>query len=132
MVELNCNTLADFRYRNGQYFSVINFQIFVNCWIERSMRYSFFIDLERSQHKLSSDYSLNMCFSRRFPYIDGPSFSPYKPLQMSVFESSATCSFSFLRNCTHILTRTLGEKFKDMFLVKIESKGTSLMKVVDE
>ena len=32
----------------------------------------------------------------------------------------------FFRNCTHILTRIQGEKFEDMFLVKIASKGTSL------
>ena len=32
----------------------------------------------------------------------------------------------FFRNCTHILTRTQGKKFEDMFLVKIASKGTSL------
>ena len=32
----------------------------------------------------------------------------------------------FFMNCTHILTRTQGEKFEDMFLVKIASKGTSL------
>ena len=32
----------------------------------------------------------------------------------------------FFRNCTHILTRTQGGKFEDMFLVKIASKGTSL------
>ena len=50
--------------------------------MERSIRYNlFFIDLEIIQHKLSSDYSLNICFSRSFPCIDGPSFSPYKPLQ---------------------------------------------------
>ena len=30
------------------------------------------------------------------------------------------------RNCTHILTKTKGEKFEDMFLVRIASKGTSL------
>ena len=41
----------------------------------------FSIDLESIQHKLSSDYSLNICFSHRFPFIDGPSFSPCKPLQ---------------------------------------------------
>ena len=35
----------------------------------------------------------------------------------------------FFRNCTHILTRTRGEKFEDMFLVKIASKGTSLNKL---
>ena len=32
----------------------------------------------------------------------------------------------FLRNCTHLLTRTQGEKFEYMFLVKIASKRTSL------
>ena len=32
----------------------------------------------------------------------------------------------FVRNCTHILTRTQGKKFEDMFLFKIASKGTSL------
>ena len=42
---------------------------------------NFLIGLESIQHKLSSDYSLNIYFSCRFPYIDGPSFSPYKPLQ---------------------------------------------------
>ena len=32
----------------------------------------------------------------------------------------------FFKNCTHILTRTQGKKFEDMFLVKIANKGTSL------
>ena len=32
----------------------------------------------------------------------------------------------FYGNCTHILTRTQGEKFEYIFLVKIASKGTSL------
>ena len=32
----------------------------------------------------------------------------------------------FFRNCTHILTRTQGKMFEDMFLVKMASKGTSL------
>ena len=49
--------------------------------MERLIRYNFLIDLESIQHRLSSDYSLNRCFSRRFPYIDGPSFSLYKLLQ---------------------------------------------------
>ena len=49
----------------------------------KSIRYDFFNDLESIQHKLSSDYSLNICFSRRFPSIDVPSFS-YK---MSVFDN---------------------------------------------
>ena len=33
----------------------------------------------------------------------------------------------FFRYCTHILTRTHEKKFEDMFLVKIASKGTSLI-----
>ena len=45
---------------------------FVDCSMERSVRYNFLIDLESIQHKLSTDYSLNIRFSRRFPYIDGP------------------------------------------------------------
>ena len=76
----------------------------------------FFIDLESIQHKLSSDYSLDIYFSRRFPYIDGPSFSPYKPLQNVDFSKVGNMQF-FFRNCTHILTRTQGKKFEDMFLV---------------
>ena len=47
---------------------------------------------------------------------------------MSIFQRSVTCSFFFLRNCTHILARTQEEKFEDMFLVKIASKRTSLKK----
>ena len=43
---------------------------------------------------------------------------------MLIFQRSVT-KFSF-RNCTHILTRTQGKKFVDMFLVKIASEGTSL------
>ena len=83
------------------------------------------IDFQSIQHKPSSDYSLNICFSRRFPYIDGPSFSPHKPLQNVDFSKVGSMQF-FFRNCTHILTRTQGKKFEDMFLVKIASKGTSL------
>ena len=85
------------------------------------------IDLESIQHKLSSDYSLKIYFSRRFPYIDGPSFFPYKPLQNVDFSKVGNLQFFFI-NCTHLLTRTQGEKFEDMFLVKIASKGTSLIK----
>ena len=83
------------------------------------------IDLESIQHNLSSDYSLDVCFSRRFPYIDGPSFSPYKPLQNVDFSKVGDMQL-FFRNFTDILTRTQGKKFEDMFLVKIASKGTSL------
>ena len=61
----------------------------------------FFIDLESIQHKLSSDYSLN------------------------IYSEVGNMEF-FFRNCTHILTRTQGKKFEDMFLIKVTSKGTSL------
>ena len=103
-----------------------NSQSFVDCSMESSIRFNLFIDLESIRHKLSSDYSLNIYFSRRFPYIDGPSFYPYKPLQNVDFSKVCNMQFVF-RNCTHILTRTQGKKFEDMFLVKIASKGTSLI-----
>ena len=32
----------------------------------------------------------------------------------------------FTRNCTYILTRTQGENFENIFLVKKANKGTSL------
>ena len=82
------------------------------------------VDLKSIQHKLSSDYNLNIYFSRRFPYIDGSSFSPYKPLQKVDFQRSVTRRF-FQESYSHI-DKNSGEKFEDMFLVKIASKGTSL------
>ena len=85
----------------------LNSQSFVDCSMEKSKRYNFLIDLESIQHKLSSDYSLDICFSRRFPYIDGPSFSSYKPLQNVDFSKVGNMQF-FFRNCTHILTRAQG------------------------
>ena len=81
--------------------------------------------MESIQHKLSSDNSLNIYFWCRFLYIDGPSFSPYKPLQNVDFSKVGNMQF-FFRNCTHILTRTQEKKFEDTFIVKIASKGTSL------
>ena len=93
---------------------------------ESSNFYRLLDDLESIQHKLSSDYCLIIYFSRRFPYIDSPSFSPYKPLQNVDFSKVGNMQL-FYRNCTHILTRTQGEKFEHMFLVKIASKGTSLI-----
>ena len=93
--------------------------------MQRSIRYNFLIDLESIQHKLSSDYNLNMCFLRRFPYIDGPSFSPYKPLQNVHFERSVTCSFFFQELYSHV-DKNSGGEFEDTFLVKIASRGTSL------
>ena len=72
-----------------------NRQSFVDCSMERSIRYDFFIDLESIQHKLSSDYSLNIYFSRCFAYIDGPLFSPYKPLKYVDFSKVDNMQFSF-------------------------------------
>ena len=61
------------------------------------------IDLESIQHKLSSDYSfyLNICFSRCFRYIDGPSFSQYKPLQNVHFCKVGSMQF-FQESYSHI------------------------------
>ena len=92
--------------------------------MERSIRYNFFIDLESIQHKLSSDYSLNIYSSRRFPYIDSPSFSPYKPLQNVDF--SKVGNMQFFQELYSHTDKNPGEKFEDMFLIKIASKGTSL------
>ena len=83
------------------------------------------VDLKSIQHKLSSDYGLNMYFSRRFLYIDGPPFSPHKPLQNVDFSKVSNMQF-FFKICTQILTRTQVKKFEDMFFVKIANKRTSL------
>ena len=93
-----------------------NLQSFVDCSMERSIRYNFLIDLESIQHKLSSDHSLSTYFSLRF-YIDGPSFSPYKPLQNLHFCKVGNMQF-FFRNCTHILTRTREKILRKCFSSK--------------
>ena len=51
------------------------------------------MDLESIQHKLSSDYCFKMYFSRRFPYIGGPLFSLYKPLQNVDFSKVGNMQF---------------------------------------
>ena len=84
----------------------------------------FLIDLESIQHKFSSDYSLDIYFSFRFPYIDSPSFSPYKHLQNVDF--SKVGNMQFFQELYSHTDKNSGEKFEDMFLVKIASKGTSL------
>ena len=80
LIELNYNTLVKLRYRNGQHYSEILKVSSIARWKGR-LGITFLIDLENIQHKISSEYSSNIYFSRRFPYIDGPSFFPYKPLQ---------------------------------------------------
>ena len=96
--------------------------------MEKSKRYNFLIDLESIQHKLSSHYSLDIYFSRRFPYIDGPSFSPYKAPQNVDFSKVGNMQF-FQELYSHI-DKNSGEMFEDMFLVKIASKGTSLTELL--
>ena len=73
-------TLVKLRCRNGQHYSGILKVSSIARW-KGGQGMIFLIDLESIQHKLSSHYSLTIYFSRRFPYIDGPSFSPYQPLQ---------------------------------------------------
>ena len=82
--------------------------------------------MENIQHKLSSDYSLSIYFSRRFPYIDSPSFSLYKPLQNVGFSKVGNMQFFFQELYSQI-DKNSEKKCKDMFLVKIASKGTSLI-----
>ena len=113
------------RYRNGWHYSGILKVSSISRW-KRRKGIIFWIDLESIQHNLSSDYSLDICFSRRFPYTDGPSFSPYKPQQNVDFSKVGNMQV-FFRNCTHMLKRTQRKKFEDIFLVKIASKGTSLI-----
>ena len=63
----------------------LNIQSFAVCWMKLSIRYNFWIDLDDTNTKLSFDYSLNICFSCRFPFTDGQWFSQYKPLQNVYF-----------------------------------------------
>ena len=90
LLELNCNTLVKLRYRNGQHYSGI---LKVSCSMESRQGIIFLIDLESIQHKLSSDYSLNIYFSRRFPYIDSHHFLRTNPYKILIFRRSVTCSF---------------------------------------
>ena len=48
---------------------------------------------------------------------------------MFIFEKSETCSF-FLRNGTHILTRTHRKKCEDVFIFNIANQGTSLREIL--
>ena len=73
----NRNTLVNFRYKNGQHFPGIFPGSLADCSMEKSIKYNFFIDLESIQHKLLSEYSLNV--SRTVTLV--VNFSPYKPLQ---------------------------------------------------
>ena len=57
--------------------------------------------------KLSYDYSLTICFSRRFPCMGGQSFSQCKPLQIVNF-----CKVGRMQICTQRLTRIHEKKFE--------------------
>ena len=61
--------------------------------------------------------SFYLCFSRRFLFSDGQSFSEYKTLQNVRFEWSVACRL-FSRV---VPIRTQAKKFKDVFLVKTAS-----------
>ena len=102
-----------------------NPQSFVDFLMERSIRYNFLL-IWRA-FNISSHLIIVLIYISRavFPILMVHHFLHTNPYKMSIFQRSVTCSF-FFRNCTHILTRTQGEKFEDMFLVKIASKRTSL------
>ena len=93
--------------------------------MEKSKRYIFWL-IWRA-FNISSHLIIVWTYISRvvFPILMVHHFLRKNPYKMSIFQRSVTCSF-FFWNCTHILTRTQGKKFEDMFLVKIASKGTSL------
>ena len=92
LLELNCNTLVKLKYRKVQHYSGI---LKVSSIARRKGRGIIFLtDLESIQHKLSSDYSLNIYFSRCFTYTDGRSFLLTNPEKMSIFQRSVTKFFS--------------------------------------
>ena len=63
-------------------------------------------------------------FLKSLSYIDGPSFSLYKPLQNVHFWKVSNIQFFVFRNCTHILTGTQG-KVRGYVSCQIPNKGTS-------
>ena len=73
-----------------------------------SIRYNFLIDLDSTDDMLSSDYSLNVCFSPRFPYIDGQRFSQCKPLQNVHFWKAD--NMQFFREFYSPIDKNSGEK----------------------
>ena len=89
--------------------------------MEMSIRYIFFIDLKSVQYKLSSDYSLNICFSRRFPAV----FSVQTLTKFSIFERSVTCSF-FQELYSHI-DKNSGEKVRG-YVSRQSSKQGNILK----
>ena len=67
----------------------LNLQSFTNCSMKFSIRYNFCDWFGR--HWQWAFYTLNICFSCRFPYTDGKSFSRYKPLEHVNFGRSISC-----------------------------------------
>ena len=102
-----------------------NPQSFVDCSMEKSKRYNFFWLIWRTFNISSHLIIVSIYISRAvFPILTVHHSLRTNPYKMSIFQRSVTCSF--FRNRAHILTRTQGKKFQDMFLIKIASKGTSL------
>ena len=104
-----------------------NLQSFVDCSMERSIRYKFFSWSAWRAFNISSHLNIVWIYVSRavFLRLMAHHFLHTSPYKMSVFERSVTYSFCS-RNCTHILIRTQGKKFEYMFLIKIANKGTSL------
>ena len=84
------------------------------------IRYTFLFDLDSIQKKLSSDYSLSIRFSCHFAFSNGQSFCQYKPLQIVRF--CRVGSIPFFNELCSSIDKNTGEKFEDVFLVKIANK----------
>ena len=95
--------------------------------MERSINYNFFIDLKSIQYKLSSDYSLNICFSHRFSYINGPTFSPFKPFQNVKFWKVGNIQF-FFQELFSGIDKNSGQKVCG-YVSRQNSKQGNLLKV---
>ena len=108
--------------------TIRNPQMFVECSMERSLRYDFLLiwrPFYINSHLIIVRISISWAV---FPILIVHHSLRTNPYKMSIFQRSVTCSF-FFKNCSHILTRTWWKKFEDMFLVKIASKGTSFKQI---
>ena len=98
---------------------------FVDCSIERSIRYNFFWLIWRA-FNISSHLIIVWIYISRavFPILIVHHFLHTNPYKMSIFQRSVTCRFSSGIVLTY-WQETQAKKF-DTFVVKIASKGTSL------
>ena len=108
-----------------------NLQSFVDCSMERSIRYNFFDWFWRA-FSISFHLIIVWIYVSRsiFSILMVHHFLSTNPYKMSIFQRSVTCSF-FKELNSHI-DKNSGEKFEDMFLVIIVSKGTSLIDSIKE